>query len=306
MIIGNSDVKEVWPIGSMPATLDVEGYSTGTADLWLLFTPDQPPWYPGGEYNHDAVVLTVFTIKSNTIATLPTNRDRTTLGLAEQVECWTEPSVSVHWSIEGGGSVNPEDGSSTTFTASKSPMTQTIHAEVNTTDCSLDFEVIEPSGESGTYDSTSGWTPGPPNNQIGPGQAKFICTTLSTTVNFYNVWLRENLPGDDWKWPDKTKGSRPAFVCRYKTYVISGIQNRSEDYVSEGPFPISRLNDGTSYQDHQHTIRVPLEYENEWGGWTVWFPDVTHEMQYQGSDQKSCVKFNSTNVAYSDWVGPWQ
>jgi len=63
MIIGGSDEKEVWPIGSMPSTLDVEGYSTGTADLWLLFTPEQPPWYPGGELNHDPVKFTVVRVK---------------------------------------------------------------------------------------------------------------------------------------------------------------------------------------------------------------------------------------------------
>ncbi len=58
MIIGGSDEKEVWPIGSMPSTLWVEGYSAGTAYLWLLFTPDQQD-YPGGTYNHDPVKFTV-------------------------------------------------------------------------------------------------------------------------------------------------------------------------------------------------------------------------------------------------------
>jgi len=60
MIIGDSDEKEVWPIDSMPSTLDVQGYSVGSANLWLYFTPDQPPWYPGGEYNYDLVHFTVY------------------------------------------------------------------------------------------------------------------------------------------------------------------------------------------------------------------------------------------------------
>jgi hypothetical protein len=58
MIIGGSDEKEVWPIGRMPPTLWVEGYSTGPAELWLLFTPDQQV-YPGGTYNHDPVKFTI-------------------------------------------------------------------------------------------------------------------------------------------------------------------------------------------------------------------------------------------------------
>lgn len=55
-----SNYYKRWPIGSQPSTLYVEGYSTGTAELWLLYTPDcQYPYYPGGEHNHDPVKFTI-------------------------------------------------------------------------------------------------------------------------------------------------------------------------------------------------------------------------------------------------------
>ena len=66
MIIGGSDEKEVWAIGSMPSTLWVEGYVPvlTKSQLWLSFTPDnQAPWYPGGDYNHDPVNFNVYHIE---------------------------------------------------------------------------------------------------------------------------------------------------------------------------------------------------------------------------------------------------
>ena len=62
MIIGDSDEKEVWAIGSMPSPLWVEGYVPvlTQSQLCLSFTPDnQVPWYPGGgDYNNDRVNFT--------------------------------------------------------------------------------------------------------------------------------------------------------------------------------------------------------------------------------------------------------
>ena len=64
MIIGGSDEKEVWAIGSMPSTLWVEGYVPvlTKSQLCLSFTPDQQD-YPGGNFNYDRVNFTVVDVE---------------------------------------------------------------------------------------------------------------------------------------------------------------------------------------------------------------------------------------------------
>jgi hypothetical protein len=59
VIPDGSNPYKRWPIGSQPSSLYVEGHTHGNAELWLLYTPDLPPWYPGGEHNHDSVTFTV-------------------------------------------------------------------------------------------------------------------------------------------------------------------------------------------------------------------------------------------------------
>ena len=62
VIPDGSNYYKRWPVGTQPSTLYVEGVSAGTAELWLLYSshwnPDTPV-YPGGEYNHDSVDVTV-------------------------------------------------------------------------------------------------------------------------------------------------------------------------------------------------------------------------------------------------------
>ena len=58
VIPNGSDPYKRWPVGMQPTTLYAEGYVAGTAQLWLLYTPDEQV-YPGGSYNHDPVKFTV-------------------------------------------------------------------------------------------------------------------------------------------------------------------------------------------------------------------------------------------------------
>lgn len=66
VIPDGSNYYKRWPVGTQPSTLYVEGVSAGTAELWLLYSshwnPDTPV-YPGGEYNHDSVDVTVFEVE---------------------------------------------------------------------------------------------------------------------------------------------------------------------------------------------------------------------------------------------------
>jgi hypothetical protein len=42
-----------------------------------------------------------FVLKHKTVATKPTDRERTTVGIGDEVDIWTDPSTSVTWSRGG-------------------------------------------------------------------------------------------------------------------------------------------------------------------------------------------------------------
>ena len=85
------------------------------------------------------------TITSETTAEIPENRDRRTLGVAEEV-LLTFSGATAHWSLKGGkGSVEP-DGKSVIYTASILPATETITAVDTSTaaKATIVFTVITP------------------------------------------------------------------------------------------------------------------------------------------------------------------
>jgi hypothetical protein len=87
-----------WSVGSVPSTLYVEGYSSGTAELELLYTTDcQNPYYPGGGYeNRDMVKFTV--VKVNIDA-----------GLSEADELNPGKYINVNWDDDDADGWQPND-----------------------------------------------------------------------------------------------------------------------------------------------------------------------------------------------------
>jgi hypothetical protein len=255
----------------------------------------------------DSITVTAFTIKTETVSPVPANRDRTILGIGEPVRCWSEPPVEVEWSVSpGAGYVDPETGTSTLFTAIKSPSWPTIYATPTTGGCSpiLHFTVIAPDGITVSLNTDAPlWTLG--DNRIG-ARSIFNCTVTPGTVSFNWAEFRENIPTDTWIWPDGTEQSnlahtRPWFV---------GYDNTTTDILSPHPSwtpqPIGRIYNGSSYVDFNYTTHVPEEYKNEFDRWICWLPAETHPREFRGSDQKARVILNATTSANGGWMGPWQ
>ena len=284
---------------------------------------------------------TIGAMTSQTVATLPTNRARTTIGIGEEVTCsinpatWSDLDCNLTknriesdtigdrvWACGPGGTINPSgitSSNSTTLTASDSPGSPRVLVNVYDSENKYDdspltrsipFSVIAPSGMTSTlYSDNYPGTLGPPDNKIGASSV-FICTVSPTTVNFYNAEMRENIPGDNWTWPDGTNDSRPWAMVFWSTTTISGTQNRTTDTITEYGNPIGRLdNDPTpnvNYVNHSHTVRVPEDYKNKYGSWTSWLSGETHPRHYRGSDQKARVQLHADNDSYGTWRGPWQ
>lgn len=296
-----------WSIVSQPSGASASlNPSSGTAAT-TLDNLTEPGHYIvkakcGNNDTGDNITVTAFKIKSETVSPIPANRDRTTLGIGEEVICSTEPSVSVDWRVNGGGRVSPTSGTSTTFTASKSPSMSIVHAELGTNDCTLVFRVVAPNGMNAVLkqDLTPG-VPGPPNDRIGAA-SRFTCTVLRTSVSFYAAEFQENIPTNTWTWPDGTQESNPAHTVAWSV----GYDNRATDGISDSLRPIGRIHDGSSYVNFNYIINVPEEYKNENNQWILWLPYETHPREFRGSDQKARVILNATNSANGGWMGPWQ
>lgn len=243
--------------------------------------------------------ISVIKILHQTVATFPADQTRTTIGLHEGVNCWTDGGISVTWEVTGGGSVSPASSSATTFTAPKSPATSTVHAKLDPVDCTQDFSVIAPTGITAAFESNVHvLNAGPPNNWIG-AESIFTCTVLPTTVSFHYASFRENIPEQKWDWPDGTEGVKNAGIGPW----TPAMDNTIPDDVGSGFNPIGRLWNGQNYINFSYNILVPEEYENEAGGWTSWLPNESHPRQYQGVDQAARVLLNGTP---GGWQGPYQ
>lgn len=262
-------------------------------------------FYPEGAFSTDFSFeqeFTVFKVKSETVSPTPSDRSRTTIGIGEEVNLSTDPATTVSWSVTGGGSVSQTSGSSTKFTASKSPSNSTISVTVDSKVIEIPFIIIVPDGIKSTANSNPGvGTPGPPNNMIG-AKTVFNCVVQPTSVSFYNADFQENIPVDNWTWPNGTQSSSGPKIVTWSVRY----DNKTTDSVSFRGYSISLIWDGTNYVSYGHTIRVPEEYKNELGKWIEWLGSETHYKEVRGSDQKSRVSLNATNNEPGTWQGPWQ
>ena len=283
---------------------------------------------------------------SETVATLPTNRSRTTIGIGEEVVCeidsdswedkdckkvddgpWTDVNDTIGdrvWACSSGGTVSPSgvtSSDSTTLTADQSPDICVVGVDVYDSEDKYDddeiyksktFTIIAPDGLTSTLDNDNNsiGTAGPPNNQIGCS-ADFLCTVSPTSVNFYNASFQENIPDYNWTWPDGNDTNWPGEIVTWGVETIDGGHNRTEDNCSYYFDPISRLDNNpdpnvVNYVNHTHTRTFDEEYLNQDNDWIVWLEDEEHPFEYLGSNQSARTGIKASNTAYSGYMGPWQ
>lgn len=243
--------------------------------------------------------ISIIEVESETVSTIPADRDRTTLGIGERVTLSTNPSMSVTWSVTGGGSVMPTTASSTMFTASHSPSTSTVQATIGSPACTKVFTVIAPSSITSTKKTDVGHgTAGPPNNQIG-AYTIYDITVNPKTVSFTWAELRENIPSHSWTWPNGAAGGISAQTVEWNV----GYANDTTDDISSGPYPIGRIHNGTDFVNFDYEAEWKEEYKNEAGTWTEFVAKEDRLTEYRGSDQKC----RQTHMgAPGGWQGPWQ
>jgi hypothetical protein len=132
-------------------------------------------------------------LESETVATAPYDRNRKTIGVGEEVELRLDPSSisPVTWSISGDGTLSAGMGNAVIFTAHDQASSPTITANFAGHECSVDFNVIQPSGVLFENVGPMGWGCPPAQTWIG-GNYMAQVYIQPDTVNFYNIQLYES------------------------------------------------------------------------------------------------------------------
>jgi Bacterial TSP3 repeat len=128
---------------------------------------------------------------SETFSTVPQDRKRKKLGVSEQVSMTLKPNSlpSPTWALTGTpgtSTLSPLTGSSSFFTAGKRACTPTTEVTILGETVKIDFNVVQPTGETATKTSDMSFAAG----TQGVGMELEI-TTLPTDVSFYNVEVLE-------------------------------------------------------------------------------------------------------------------
>jgi len=94
------------------------------------------------------VDATIVKLKSQTVATAPTDRARKKLGVGEKVTMTLEPTslTPLTWSKTGQGTLSATTGNNVTFTAHDRSSTPTVKVTYAGNDYTVAFNVVEPSG----------------------------------------------------------------------------------------------------------------------------------------------------------------
>ena len=243
-----------------------------------------------------------FRIDSETVATVPARRSRRLLGLGEEVTLRTEPSVTATWSVSGGGTVSPATGSSITFTAPQDRATPVVQADAAGETATASFTVIRPHGLTSVVRTNTGperTRPGPPNNRMG-ARTIFDCTVLPVSVSFDFAHFRENIPRQEFTWPDGTTEARGADLVEWQS-----TNNVIDDAVSTGIHPIGNLSKNGKEENFYVHIAVPEEFRDDAGTWVPWLPMEMHLREFIAGGKSRVTIEASDNVA-GTWQGPWQ
>jgi hypothetical protein len=305
LISGTQTTATFASASAVPSPVYLKGVTPCLQDkLSLSFTPQPPAGGPAPSTFKDSIIVTIFKLETQTVATTPGNRSRTKLGIGEQVICSVYPEKSITWFATGdeGGQLSPSIyGNSATFRASKTPSTQIIHAQRGGAECMVTFTIVAPGGEtvSPAYDHFMGFAG---DNYIGAGSV-FSCHFTPDDVSFYNVEFQENIPLQNYEWPDHSTGSRPAKIVSF----TASQANISTDTVATLLDSEEKLFDGNNYVNlFTVNISVPVQYKNESGYWVTFLPNEIHPREYHGDTFQARVSIEATNTAHGEWMGPWE
>jgi hypothetical protein len=271
---------------------------------------------------------------SQTEATTPADRTRTTIGIGEKVVCAISPASWVDkdcnettqtimddeigtrtFSASGGAGVVAPTAAGLhdecTLFASKTAGNVTVGVSVldsrqkfndDAVTKSIAFTVIAPDGASTSVTANPGFTAGA--DRIGV-KTTYAVKVLPDTVSFYKISFREHLPNKDVTWPDDT-AEIPYGAATDVPYTVNQA-NIAGDDIQDGLRPKARLDDGTTapnphYVNFDIETSWPDQYKNESDEWTT-YVYLELKTEYLGNNLKGRHTYQGQS---GDWQGPWE
>ena len=168
---------------------------TSSSESEFVFNPANTPF---GKYTvtatskvnssvSDSAEVYVVEIETVTKAMNPPNRQRRTIGVAEEVVIQLFPSsMSMNWTTTAG-TLTDANSNSNSFIAPFTPTNVTVTANMGGGSVSIEIEVLAPSGY--VIDNIEHWV-GYPTNVAGAGMNMYYRVT-PIEVSFYQVDIRE-------------------------------------------------------------------------------------------------------------------
>jgi hypothetical protein len=274
---------------------------------------------------------TIDDMTSETVATWPIDRSRTTIGIGEEVVCsidsstWTDKDCRNYteevsdtigdrvWACEGNGLITPTgvtSSDSTTLTADKSPgicavVVNVYDSKTKYSDGYISkpetFTVIAPTYQIyyKDYDDPT-WTAWSSGTKYMRTRTVYKPVVQPTSVSFANVDFQENFgDGETDTFPD---GS--TFFWPFGQYPFDPDQYNqwSDTHYSGGPYSIDRLYTGSEWQDFSPRNSIPLQYKNESATWVTFdTPSGGHDFYYLTGKSRSIPGGVAGGLQ-----GPWQ
>jgi hypothetical protein len=246
-------------------------------------------------------------LKSYTMAQIPDDIFRTTIGIGEAVRLFTDPPYPVRLEkISGDGYFDSYRG---IYVAPMKPETacfQAIHYYGSTECDTITFSVIAPS--SLTYEKDyenppwATWSSG--IKYLGASMHLNV-TVNPTSVSFVNAAIQENfgLVGTTSVWPDGTIWYSPTGIFG-PVYLLDGNIVAYGDLQESGLYDSNKLYTGSQWMDFCSTNPIPIEYLNDLGIGVEFYTSTAIREYYQ-ADRKSVVGVGGIeSVRQGPWQGP--
>ena len=249
--------------------------------------------------------LSIVKLEHNTVcsAAWPTVPDdtRTTIGIAETVNCKVCPDVPATWSTTDAASWDKLWGLNEYWLIAKASVsTPTVECELpDGLRLSVSFSVILPSGVIAHHMCDSGMTAGRTEDEDGTQtgcSSKFACALLPLEVSFMDGRFKEDFPDTPYAWPD---GTADTFSAQTPEYDVN-VCNCHEDTTGNGWDEREWL-DGGGQPIFKLDFAVPNKYCNDSGQWVL-FLNGSHSFEYEVATgtARSVVEGEPGR-----WMGPW-
>ena len=287
--LNNTDASREYQIQSSNNNvnwLNETGWVPGTGNGQLLWCVWASPWV----FHHRCVTTGIAELTSQTAATVPSNRSRTTRGVGEQVTVNSNFSSSpVTWSItSGNGTLSSGSVTSVTFTAPDRAGNTTVKGTKGSKSATITFTTIEPSGVTMERLMTL-----PTFHISGLPSAGFIALVYITpsNVSFENIQVREKsvngvainglschngLPHNLGPWVNVNE-------------VVAGKGSKQEG----GDLAKFGFSCGTPHQNGTFTFNIPMEFRVGTG------TPKTFTTQTQQGQLTSTGKFTTSKAGVS-------